>query len=147
MKVSKWIIGLLSFILLFTGCLPAAEQPAATPSSTGSYEQQTDEFAKLAAYIKKHGSLPDHYLTKEEAREKGWIPEKGNLHEVAPGYSIGGDRFYNREGRLPDEPGRIWYEADVNYESGHRGPERIVFSNDGLIYKTVDHYDTFERLE
>ncbi|HBI55716.1 MAG TPA: ribonuclease, partial [Firmicutes bacterium] len=58
----------------------------------------------------------------------------------------GGDRFGNREGLLPDDPGRVWYECDVNYAGGYRGPERIVFSNEGLIYYTDDHYESFTRL-
>ncbi|GBF74094.1 hypothetical protein PA598K_02425 [Paenibacillus sp. 598K] len=105
------------------------------------------EYTALADYIKSHGELPDYYLTKREARELGWDPQQGNLHEVAPGMSIGGDRFGNREGLLPDRKGRVWYEADIGYEGGHRGAERVVYSNDGLIYVTLDHYKTFEQIE
>ncbi|MGN1069057.1 MAG: ribonuclease domain-containing protein [Candidatus Fimadaptatus sp.] len=60
--------------------------------------------------------------------------------------SIGGDRFGNREGLLPDARGRQYYECDVNYDGGYRGGERIVFSSDGLIYYTCDHYNTFALL-
>lgn len=60
--------------------------------------------------------------------------------------SIGGNKFGNREGLLPKEKGRTYYECDVNYESGYRGEERIVYSNDGLIYYTGDHYESFELL-
>jgi len=60
--------------------------------------------------------------------------------------SIGGDRFGNREGLLPDQEGRVWYECDVNYNGGYRGAERLVYSNDGLIYYTADHYQSFTRL-
>jgi hypothetical protein len=104
-------------------------------------------FEEVANYIKLHNRLPDNFITKEEAKKLGWDPQKGNLHEVAPGKSIGGDIFHNREGKLPDKPGRVWYEADINYKSGHRGKDRIVFSNDGLIYKTEDHYETFEQIK
>lgn len=105
------------------------------------------EYTALADYIRVHGELPDHYLTKREARELGWDPQQGNLHEVAPGMSIGGDRFGNREGLLPERKGRVWYEADIGYDGGHRGAERVVYSNDGLIYVTLDHYRTFEQIE
>jgi len=106
-----------------------------------------EEYTALAEYIRAHGELPDHYLTKREARELGWDPQQGNLHEVAPGMSIGGDRFGNREGLLPERKGRVWYEADIGYDGGHRGAERVVYSNDGLIYVTLDHYQTFEQIE
>ena len=60
--------------------------------------------------------------------------------------SIGGDRFGNREGLLPDARSRQWYECDVNYEGGYRGAERLLFSNDGLIYYSGDHYGSCELL-
>lgn len=104
-------------------------------------------FEEVADYIKANGELPDNFITKSDARDLGWDSSKGNLDEVAPGKSIGGDRFYNNEKRLPEEPGRIYYECDINYESGYRGGERLVFSNDGLIFKTEDHYETFEEIE
>ena len=104
-------------------------------------------FDDVAKYIEENGTLPDNYITKSEARELGWDNQAGNLAEVAPGKSIGGDVFGNREGLLPDKEGRIWYEADINYESGYRGSDRIVYSNDGLIYKTTDHYKSFTKIK
>ena len=70
----------------------------------------------------------------------------GAVGKVLPGKSIGGDRFYNREGLLPKASGRVWTECDVGERRNTRGAERIVFSNDGLIYYTPDHYDSFELL-
>lgn len=99
----------------------------------------------VALYIHTFGRLPENYVTKSEAQDLGWISEKGNLWDVADGVVIGGDRFGNREGLLPDASGRIWYECDVNYEGGYRNAYRLVYSNDGLIYYTDDHYKTFEK--
>jgi len=76
----------------------------------------------------------------------GWDPKKGNLADVAPAKSIGGDIYRNKEGLLPDGPGRTWYEADLNYSDGYRGSELIIYSNDGLIYYSGDHYKTFQQL-
>ena len=76
----------------------------------------------------------------------GWDSQSGNLDEVAPGMSIGGDIFGNREKLLPEEKGRKYYGCDVNYEGGYRNGERIIYSNDGLIYYTDDHYKSFEQL-
>lgn len=118
------------------------EAAAAAPDEHGSYTSAED----VALYLHTYGRLPDNFITKQEARELGWEAEKGNLHEVAPGMSIGGDRFGNREGLLPDAPGRTWYECDINYAGGRRGAERIVFSNDGLIFYTGDHYASYEQL-
>ena len=99
----------------------------------------------LAAYIHRFGHLPENFLTKKEAQKLGWSSGQ-DLWDYAEGYSIGGDHFGNYEGNLPDSPGREFTECDVNYQGGRRGAERIVYSNDGLIYYTADHYETFELL-
>lgn len=99
----------------------------------------------VAAYINEFAKLPHNYITKGEARKLGW-QSKGTLDKVAPGKSIGGDRFGNYEGRLPNKNGRIWKECDIDYVRGNRNAKRIVFSNDGLIYYTGDHYKSFTRL-
>lgn len=94
-------------------------------------------------WLKINGHLPNNYITVREAMGMGWNPELGNLSKVAPGKMIMGGVYQNRDGHLPDEIGRIWYEADINYKFGFRGHDRIVFSNDGLIFVTYDHYKTF----
>jgi len=108
----------------------------------GSYTSMED----VADYIHIFGRLPRNYITKNEARDLGWESSEGNLWEVAPGTSIGGDRFGNYEELLPDADGRTWTECDIDYEGGHRNAKRIVFSNDGLIFYTDDHYETFTQL-
>ncbi|SRR5690625_255274 len=99
----------------------------------------------VVEYVKENGELPDYYLTKNQAKAEGWIPVKGNLCEVLPEKAIGGDRFGNREKKLPQKKGRVFYEADLNYNCGKRNADRLVFSNDGLIYITKDHYKTFQK--
>ena len=85
--------------------------------------------------------LPSRFVTKWEAKSYGWRPGK-NIWSVSAlrGSSIGGDRFNNREGRLPYKK---WREADLNYKGGHRGSKRLIFSSDGMRFVTVDHYNTF----
>lgn len=102
--------------------------------------------ANVALYLHTYGHLPDNYLTKTEAEALGWDSSRGNLWDVAPGCCIGGDRFGNREGLLPKASGRQYYECDVNYEGGYRGGERIVYSDDGLIFYSRDHYASFTQL-
>ncbi|WP_410985312.1 barstar family protein [Bacillus cereus] len=102
-------------------------------------------FDEVAKYIKEHKTLPGNYITKEQAKALGWKNKEGNLHNVAPGKSIGGNIFRNNEGLLPNKSGRTWYEADINYLSGYRGNDRILYSSDGLIYKTSDHYKTLKE--
>ncbi|KAA0840677.1 ribonuclease domain-containing protein [Bacillus paralicheniformis] len=104
-------------------------------------------FDGVANYIEKNGKLPKNYITKAEAEKLGWVSKKGNLAEVAPGKSIGGDIFKNKGNPLPAAKNRVWREADINYSSGYRGNERILYSNDGLIYKTTDHYKTFKKIK
>lgn len=117
------------------------EKPTAAPKQTVITAPQD-----IADYIFAHGTLPDNFLTKNEARKLGWDSSKNYVSDVAPGYSIGGDKFGNYEGLLPDASGRKWYEADANYTVGPRGAERILYSSDGLVYYTNDHYQTFTEM-
>ena len=109
----------------------------------GEYYYSPDE---VALYLHVFCELPDNYITKQEARDLGWDSSQGNLWVVAEGMVIGGDKFGNREGNLPSKKGRQWYECDVNYEGGFRDKERLLYSTDGLIYFTGDHYNTFDLL-
>ncbi len=111
--------------------------------SNGHYTDKQN----VVDFIANFQQLPDNYLTKEEARDLGWVASEGNLDQVAPGMSIGGDVFGNFEGNLPEEPGRQYYEADINYDGGFRNAERLVFSDDGLYFYTDDHYDSFEAVQ
>ncbi|MEE8704928.1 MAG: ribonuclease domain-containing protein [Olsenella sp.] len=101
---------------------------------------------EIAAYLHEYGELPPNFISKTRARAAGWVPSEGNLDEVCPGKSIGGGVFHNDDHALPEARGRTWRECDVDYHGGARGPERIVYSDDGLIYYTSDHYRTFEQL-
>lgn len=97
-------------------------------------------------WLKYFGELPDYYITKDKAKELGWVNVKGNLSKVAPGCMIFGGIYYNDNGNLPQANGRIGYEADINYTGGYRNTQRIVFSNDGLVFVTYDHYKTFSEI-
>lgn len=97
-------------------------------------------------YVALHGMLPDYYLTQQEAKKLGWKKHLGNLAEVLPGKMIGGKRYRNHDKRLPEIPGRIWYEADFEYTSGFRNDCRLLYSNDGLLFVTYDHYATFYEI-
>ena len=118
---------------------PPEESPSI--AEDGSYTTRDD----VALYLHSYGHLPANFVTKGEARKAGW--NGGSLEDYFPGCSIGGDRFGNREGLLPAAPGRVWYECDINtLGASSRGVERIVWSNDGLIYYTGDHYGSFIQL-
>ena len=105
----------------------------------GSYTTKED----VALYIHLYGDLPLNFMTKKQARDLGW--EKGSLEPVAPGMCIGGDYFGNYEGLLPED--REYTECDIDtLGKSSRGAKRIVFSDDGLIYYTEDHYESFELL-
>lgn len=108
----------------------------------GHYTSKED----VALYIHTYNKLPENYVSKSKAKDMGWVASKGNLLKVCEGCSIGGDKFTNREGNLPKKKGRQYYECDIDYEGGTRNAKRIVYSNDGLIYYTDDHYNTFELL-
>lgn len=110
-------------------------------SEDGKYNTKEE----VARYIKKFGHLPPNYITKKAARNAGW--SGGPLENFFPGCSIGGDVFRNLEGQLPKAPGRTYRECDIDTVGKRsRGAKRIVYSNDGLIYYTGDHYDSFTLL-
>ncbi len=115
---------------------------AAILDEYGSYTSRDD----VAAYIHTYGRLPDNFITKKEAEQLGWNSKEGNLWEVAPGMSIGGSHFGNYEKLLPEKKGRKYYECDIDFDGGYRGAKRIIYSNDGLIFYTDDHYESFEQL-
>lgn len=111
-------------------------------SDESSIEELTDD-DKVISYVKLNHKLPDYYLTKSEAKNRGWIASKGNLCDVLPGKAIGGDKFSNREKSLPK--GEQYFEADVNYNCGNRGADRIVFTENGDVWLTKNHYKSFEK--
>lgn len=120
----------------------AGENGSINVEENGNYTSKDD----VALYIHTYGKLPLNYITKAKAQEMGWDPEKGNLSDVLPGMSIGGSAFGNYEGNLPRATGRRYFECDIDYEGGYRGAKRLIYSNDGLVFYTEDHYKTFEQL-
>ena len=104
----------------------------------GEYTSAED----VALYLHLYAHLPDNFITKKDARALGW--NGGGLDDYADGKCIGGDRFGNYEGLLPDAPGREYHECDIDtLHAASRGAKRIVYSNDGLIYYTENHYESF----
>lgn len=117
------------------------EEETAEPSEDGTYSSKDD----VAQYIYIYGHLPSNFITKKEAEKLGW--QGGSLDPFAPGKCIGGSHFGNYEGLLPEKEGRTYTECDIDtLGADKRGAKRIVFSNDGLIYYTEDHYESFELL-
>ena len=152
-KLFSYLLLTLFSLTLFTACAPEDVELAAdvltavleiadTLDEDGCYTTKED----VAEYIHLYGHLPSNFITKKEAKSLGWISSEGNLHEVAPGMSIGGDYFGNYEGLLPEADDRDYYECDIDFDGTYRNAKRIVFSNDGLIYYTEDHYESFELL-
>ena len=113
-----------------------------TIAEEGSYTSKED----VALYLYTFNKLPGNFISKAQAKKLGWEASKGNLQDVCKGCSIGGDSFGNREGLLPKKSGRKYYECDIDYQGGMRNEKRIVFSNDGLIYYSDDHYNSFTLL-
>lgn len=154
----KKFLWILLFCLCFfaAGCTSSGKTPSVTEAETvpetlpvteavidedGVYTSKDD----VALYLHTYGKLPSNFMTKKEAQALGWTG--GGLDSYVYGACIGGDRFGNYEGNLPSEPGRQYYECDIDtMNKDSRGARRIVFSNDGLIYYTEDHYNTFELL-
>ena len=158
MNLKKKLLKFFSFLLLmvlsvslFTGCTQE-DAEFAVDVLTAVMETEVEEDGtytskeEVAEYLHTYGHLPSNFITKKEAKKLGWVSKEGNLWEVAPGMSIGGDYFGNYEGNLPEAEDRDYYECDIDFDGTYRNGKRIVFSNDGLIYYTEDHYETFELL-
>ena len=154
-RIIKPFVTILSVILLtlavFSSCTYTAqpverEDVSKTTKSqaidkNGSYTSKDD----VALYIHTYGELPKNFISKKQAERLGW--DGGSLEPYAPGKSIGGSYFRTYEGKLPKKRGRTYYECDIDTKGKRsRGPKRIVYSTDGLIYYTPDHYETFELL-
>lgn len=125
----------------------ASEEPAEAAAETPAIDEDGVYTTKddVALYLHTYGHLPSNFITKKEAEKLGW--SGGSLEPYAPGKCIGGSHFGNYEGILPEKDGRSYTECDIDtLGADKRGAKRIVFSNDGLIYYTEDHYETFELL-
>ena len=117
------------------------EQDGKKVVESGRYDTKDE----VALYIHTYGHLPSNYITKKQAQNLGW--NGGSLKNYAPGCCIGGDRFGNYEGLLPKASGRKYTECDIGtMNAKSRGAKRIIFSNDGLIFYTDDHYESFTQL-
>ena len=150
-KFLKYIFSFLFILTILVGCTTSNPNVGDNPDidneiyvldEEGSYTSKED----VSLYIHMYGRLPDNFITKKEAIKLGWVSKEGNLWDVAPGKSIGGDYFGNYEGLLPEANDRDYYECDIDYEGGRRNGKRIVYSNDGLIYYTNDHYQSFKEI-
>lgn len=118
---------------------PETSEEAPALDEHGSYTSVED----VSLYLHLYGKLPENFITKSKARNLGW--PGGSLEPYAPGKCIGGDRFGNYEGLLPTD--REYFECDIDtLGASSRGAKRIVFSEDGLIYYTDDHYESFTLL-
>lgn len=129
-----------------------ASQDKQAPGTTEAPQKQSEwelpitDAQQIVNYLDLYGELPENFITKKEARALGWDSSYNYVGDVAPGKSIGGDRFGNYEGQLPEKKGRQWFECDVDYGGRKRNAKRVLYSSDGLYYYTDDHYRTFTQM-
>jgi ribonuclease T1 len=140
---ARWLRFVLAAVLLLAA-LPSYAADARDLRSFAARVglQNVDAFVETVTTLRRDRRLPASYVSKSDAERLGWRPG-ADLCRVAPGRAIGGDNFGNRERQLPEAAGRRWREADLDYPCGARGAKRLVWSSDGLIFVTVDHYATF----
>lgn len=141
----RFVFSLLALLLVFAAPVHANEAEWRRLAQELRL-RDIDGFVETVRSVRDTGRLPAaRYLDKNAAEKLGWRPG-GDLCRVAPGKAIGGDRFFNREGRLPAASNRRWTEADLDFNCGRRNAKRLVFSSDRLIFVTVDHYDSFREV-
>ena len=146
--IRKILAVLMAMLLLFCASAEVIEDnlTAMTEDCLVEFGEEYTSKDEVALYLHVFQQLPCNFITKSEAEELGWKSSRGYLWDFADGMSIGGDRFGNREGLLPRQKDRVWYECDIDYAGKSRNAKRIVFSNDGLVYYTEDHYESFDPL-
>ncbi|MBM3533471.1 MAG: ribonuclease [Alphaproteobacteria bacterium] len=132
-------------ILAFAGGSTWARGEGLEPFARSLGLRDIAAFVETIEALDRTQRLPARYVTKDEAGRLGWRPG-ADLWKVAPGKSIGGDRFGNREGLLPSAAGRRFFEADLDYAGGSRGAKRLVWNSDGRQWVTVDHYRSFHEV-
>ena len=142
---------LLAAMLLLSSCTANALESAKRKKNTAAPQVTAtpgplEEAQRIADYFFEHGELPDNFITKKQAQALGWDNTVNYVSDVAPGKSIGGDYFGNYEQKLPVVKGRKYYEADCFYRGGKRNAYRIIYSTDGHVWYTGDHYETFVEL-
>ena len=140
---------LIACLLLAFAAPAAAQPPTGEPTRLMAFAatvglRDAAAFTDTVRSLRERGRLPSRYATKEEARAHGW--HGGGLCDAWPDHVIGGDVFHNFAGRLPPAPARLYREADLDADCRGRGPKRLVYSNDGLIYVTIDHYNSYIRV-
>lgn len=144
MKLKKIsiILLLLAFLFVLNACTAILPENLINTEISVTEDGVYDSKDEVALYIHTYNHLPSNYITKKEAEKLGW--DGGNLEEYASGKCIGGGRFGNYEEKLPKKKGRTYTECDIDtLGKSNRGAKRIVYSNDGLIYYTDNHYDSF----
>lgn len=145
-SIKKYLLIFLTTIIMLTGCSQITEDNY----NINSAIEETQYYYNLddvVNYIDEYDRLPLNYITKREAQKLGWDNKKGNLWEVKERAVIGGDKFHNREKKLPQDKNTQYYEADINYNGGYRGAERLIYTKDGDYYYTKDHYKSFKKIE
>jgi hypothetical protein len=135
-----------ALLLLLGASAFGVAQRVAEPQPLAAFAQRAGlrdvgPFVETVHSLRADRRLPPRYVTKSQARGHGW--HGGGLCAIWPGHVIGGDVMRNFGGKLPDASGRSYYEADLDGDCHSRGPKRLVFSNDGLIFVTTDHYNSF----
>lgn len=137
-----WFVLLAALLLALPGSASAFDASPLHDFARRAELGDAEGFVAAVTSLRETRTLPARYITKKQAEAAGWKPG-GDLCRVAPGRTIGGDPFFNREKRLPEKAGRRWYEADLDAQCARRGARRLVWSGDGLIFVTLDHYRTF----
>ena len=152
-KLIRLFVLLVAAALLLSGCAAnaAGKKNRNTPTATPLPEVTAtpgpmDGAQALVDYLAEHGELPENFIRKKEAEERGWKTAYRYVSDLGEGITIGGDYFGNYEEKLPKIRGRKYYEADCFYEGGPRNEYRIIYSNDGHYWFTGDHYETFTEL-
>jgi hypothetical protein len=142
MRVVRWLVLLVALV---TGGAARGDDAALQRFAQDLGIRDVPAFVDAVTSLRASGHLPQRYVSKDDAERMGWRAG-ADLCRVAPGRAIGGDVFGNRERRLPAARGRVWYEADLDFNCGRRNASRLLWSSDGLIYVTVDHYQTFRAV-
>ena len=124
---------------------PAEEQAVSTEEYAVKEGAYYYDLQNVVLYLDCYHRLPDNYITKNEARDLGW--EGGSVEDYCEGAAIGGDRFGNREGVLPQNGKTVYFECDIDTHGWkNRGSRRLIYTKDGEYFYSPDHYETYRKV-
>lgn len=95
-------------------------------------------------YLIEYGQLPNNFITK--GSQETWMVRR-QFRTLRPRQMYWRRLFWQLRKSSPVVSGRTYHECDIDtLNAKSRGAKRIIYSDDGQIYYTDNHYKSFTLL-